>query len=256
TSIPPGQTENQTDGAAANTGGVWSGTLTINTNDADEPSTVIMLAGWWQLKSELNMEPNLPVLVNRLLGYSTTILNAGETLNTGARVGAAGEEVLSPYWLRSDATRPISVRQLAAFPSQGPTESVKWFTKGGTSFNTIFTHDGVESQSLLPHLNDGTFSNPAQGSFSTSSLFGFKVSVNSSDDTLNNQESPGGNYGHKVRFYPLRDGLGRLVPDAWIMTMDYWTTDPITGAVASDFDYQDNVYLVSSMRSGGSAPGG
>ena len=157
TSIPAtqtqnGVTENQTVGAAANSGGVWAGTLTINTNDADEPAVVIALSGWWQLKSEQNMEPTLPVLVNRMFGYGTTVLNAGETLNTGGRAGTVGEEVLSAYWQRSDANRPITVQQLVAYHSQGPTETVKWFTKGGTSFNTFLTHDGVEGQSLLPHL--------------------------------------------------------------------------------------------------------
>ena len=72
-SIPTGQTENQTvgalDGTTRNTdGGAWSGTLTIHTDDADEPTTVVKLAGWWQRKSELNQEPSLPVIVNRDCG--------------------------------------------------------------------------------------------------------------------------------------------------------------------------------------------
>ena len=40
------------------------------------------------------------------------------------------------------------------------------------------------------------------------------------------------------------------MPDAWLMVMDYWASDPITGALTSNFDYQDNVYLVTNMRPG------
>ena len=266
-SIPPAQAasrENQTVGAADGTarydsGGVWTGTLAVHTDDADEPVTVVQLAGWWQRKSELNMEPTLQVIVNRIFGYGTNVLSAGQSLNQGGRPIAVGEEVLSPYWLRADATRPVTVRQLVAFHSQGATETLRSFVKGSTSTSTVFVHDSDEGQSLLPHLSDGATGTVAAGwaggnlSSHASLLFGLRVAGSWSDDALNQQELPGGGSGHKVRFYPLRDGQGRLVPDAWLMVHDYYSTDP-NGVVNSNHDYQDNIYLVTNMRPGVAPP--
>ena len=263
---PAGQTENQTVGAAdnsapADSGGAWNGTLAIHTDDADEPVTTVQLAGWWQRKSELNQEPQIGILVNRIFGFGTTVLKPGETLNSGGRPIAVGDEVMSSYWQRADASRPVTVRQLVAFHSQGATEQLRTFVKGSTSLSQVFVHDGDEGQSLLPHLSDGVTGTVgagwAMGNLSAghaSGLFGFRIAGSYSDDSLNAQEDPAGGRGHKVRFYPLKDREGRVVPDAWIIAHDYYSTDPVTGAVNSNFDFQDNLYIVTNMRPGVAAP--
>ena len=261
TGRPAGQTENQTVGsydgtAAADTGGAWNGTLTIHSDDADEPATVVQLAGWWQKKSEQNQEPVLPILVNRIFGFGTITQRPGETLNHGGRPVAVGEEILSAYWQRADASRPISVRQLVAFHSQGATETLRTFIKGSTSTSSVFVHDGDEGQSLLPHLNGSTTA-WAMGNLSSGtagSLFGFKISQSWSDDSLNTQEQPDGGSGHRIRFFPVRDTEGRIVADAWLMVHDYYAVDPVTLVVNSNYDYQDNIYLITNMRPGVAAP--
>jgi len=48
-------------------------------------------------------------------------------------------------------------------------------------------------------------------------VFGFKVDGEWSDDTKNN--TSGG--GHHIRFYPLRDSGGKIVPNTYLMG---WTT--------------------------------
>ncbi len=40
-------------------GGLWNGTLTIKSDDADEPNLPVELAGFWQSQSEGGQEPNL-----------------------------------------------------------------------------------------------------------------------------------------------------------------------------------------------------
>ena len=121
---PAGQTANETVGAydgsaAADTGGAWNGTLTINSDDADEPVTVVQLAGWWQKKSEQNQEPQLQILVNQIFGFGTTIIRPGETLNSRRPAVAVGEEVLSAYWQRADASRPITAAPARRLPQPG-----------------------------------------------------------------------------------------------------------------------------------------
>ena len=252
TGIPAGQTDNQTVGAAQNTGGTWEGTLTVVTDDADESNTVIQLAGWWQERNERNQEPSLPVLVNRIFGYGTTVLNPGQSLDQGGRTATVGEEVLSSYWQRADANRPVTVRQLAAYHTQGNTELVRSYARGSTSSTEVLTHDGTEGQSLLPHLaSDPT--KWAEGNVSAShvsgtSVFGLRVQSSRSDDSMNPQQQPGGGYGHQLRFFPLRDAEGNVVPNTFILAQDYYLADPVTGAILSNFDYQDNVYVVSNIR--------
>ena len=55
----------------------------------------------------------------------------------------------------------MTVRQLVAFHSQGATETLRTFLKGSTSTSAVFVHDGLEGQSLLPHLNDGSGALPS-----------------------------------------------------------------------------------------------
>src|SRR5205085_1997943 len=79
TSTPP-HTDNQTNDTATvngvsltDAGGVWTGTLTINTNDAGRSSRTVQLAGYWQHTSENENEPGLGTITNLMFGYTTTI---------------------------------------------------------------------------------------------------------------------------------------------------------------------------------------
>src|SRR5207245_561197 len=96
----------------------------------------------------------------------------------------------------------------------------------------------------------GSSTSPAQASFTPTSgnSFGFKVDSRYSDDTLNPLDfnpSTGQTYantGHAFRFYPLKDNSGNRIDNTYIMAMDY------TGLSYSNYDYQDNIYLLSNIR--------
>jgi hypothetical protein len=74
-------------------------------------------------------------------------------LNENGLVHASGDEVLSPYWVRANSATPVTVRQLAAFHTQGNTATFRWHTKGSNTTTNLITHAGVEGQSILPHRN-------------------------------------------------------------------------------------------------------
>ncbi len=57
-------------------GGLWNGTLTVKSDDADEPSLPVELAGFWQSQSEGGQEPNL-IEIAQLFGYGTQITSPG-----------------------------------------------------------------------------------------------------------------------------------------------------------------------------------
>ena len=239
--VNPGQATDVRVRFVATGGGLHHGAMVLTTNDPDQPSVLVRLGGYWQQASEIfggrNIEPKL-VDVLRTIGLSTEV-GTPEQLNGGGRRQAVGEEVLSPYWERVDTSKPVTVRQLAAYHTQGDPARVQWHNKGSTTRTDIFTAEGDEGQSVLPHIegNAGAF---AAGSFTPGTgAFGFRIDSEWSDSTLNVQEQPGGNFGHHVRFFPARDADGRPIPDAWLMAMDYR---------AQNYDYQDNLYLITNMR--------
>lgn len=221
----------------SSTTGLKSGALTINSNDADEPAKVIALAGYHQRKPEGGFEPSLPQVGNTLFGFGTTFVSAGQNLNTGGKRQAVGDEVLSSYWRRANTSLPVSVRQLTSFHTQGEVAAFKWHNKGSNATNTVFTATGAEAQTLFPTTSSGA---AAGGNFTPgNTAFGFAVDQEWSDSSKNPQEQPGGNYGHHIRFYPLRDANGALVANAYIMVMDYQGVN---------YDYNDNMYVISNIR--------
>ncbi|GAA1844567.1 malectin domain-containing carbohydrate-binding protein [Microlunatus capsulatus] len=228
-----------TSGGAAN--GLWTGTLTVQTDDADEPALPVQLAGFWQSVSEGNQEPDLRETF-AAFGYTTAVTAAGVPLNTQGQVRASGDEVLSPYWLRADTTRPVTVRQLAAFHTQGNTATFRWHAKTSGSATGVLTHDGVEGQSFLPHLAGSTA--VAQGVFNPAGAFGLQIDGEWSDPTRNNAAVDVANgclapCGQHLRTWAVRDRSGTIVRNTWLVAMDY---------SGINYDYQDNVYLVTNMK--------
>ncbi|MGB7156561.1 MAG: choice-of-anchor D domain-containing protein, partial [Tepidisphaeraceae bacterium] len=216
----------------ATSGTLHTGQLTITSSDADEPTTVIQLAGWRQNQSE-NPEPTLEQHM-QLFGYGTTITNPGEELSNDGAVERVGDEVLSPYWLRADASKTIGVRQLSAYHTQGSVANIRYFNKGTTSGTILFTHAGADGQTVLPRI-DGSLA-PAVATFSHTGTFGFRVDNEYSDPALNASASDGG---HHIRFFVAKDRNGIVIPDTYIMVMDY---------AAINYDYQDNVYLITNIK--------
>ena len=101
----------------------------------------------------------------------------------------------------------------------------------------------MDGQSVLPHLN-GSATLPAAGSFTPTGAFGIKIDPEWSDPTKNNRQPDVeggclGPCGHHVRFWPVRDRDGVLVPNTWLVSMDY---------AGINYDYNDNVYLVTNMK--------
>ena len=111
----------------------------------------------------------------------------------------------------------------------------------------MFQQAGGTSQSLFPLLA-GTTNTPASASFGPTGSFGFDLDGEFSQDSLNTTDISLGRSGHSVRFYPVRDGSGNLIPNTWLMAMDY------ENGSYDNADFQDNVYLVTNMRPATQAP--
>jgi len=229
-------------------GGVWNGTLTINSNDPANPARVINLAGYWQDMSENENEPGLQTITNLLFGYDTTIASTQRTEygNYGTVPIYFGDEVASGLWGEANTTLPVTVTQLASFHNQfaNPTTetaaSFGYYLQGkGT--NWLFTDQVGNGQTLFPTIK-GSTTKIAGGSFSTTGTFGFNLDGEMSQDSLNTADLALGRSGHSVRFYPLRDSAGNIVPNTYLVVMDY------EGGPYDNSDFQDNIYLVSNIH--------
>ncbi|AFZ68638.1 hypothetical protein [Deinococcus peraridilitoris] len=240
--IAPGQLLDVRVRFTATSGDVHSGSLTISSNDADEPSRTVQLAGFWQSVSEGGQEPEMPELLS-VFGYKTVLVNSGQTLSNKGKVEAVGDEVLSAYWRRANTAAPVQVRQLAAFHTQNQANTLRWHAKGSDSLNFILTHKEGDAQSVLPRRY-GSDSLPAGASFTPGELFGLKVEGTWSDPTKNDttydrRAGCTSNCGHHIRFFPVRDRAGNAVPNTYLMLMD---------SLGVNYDYNDNVYLISNVR--------
>jgi hypothetical protein len=228
----------------ASSGRVSTGTLTLQSDDPTTPNKVVQLAGYWQTVPENNQEPTLSEVVQGVFGYGTVIVGPNQVLNQDGLVTAVGDEVLSPYWEVADTTKPVSVTQMDAYHSQNNAATLYWFNKGNPgALNSVVTSAATDAQTVLPHASGST--SLAKGTFTPSGpVFGLKVDSESSDDTLNNatpdiNNGCPGPCGHHMRFWPAKDRSGVLIPNTWIMAMDY---------SGINYDYNDNVYLISNMR--------
>lgn len=244
-SIPAGGTLDVRLRFTATGGDLNSGSLTMTTTDPERPTIKIELAGFWQSQSENGQEPNFYELT-KLFGYNVTVTTDNQMISNKGRVEAVGDEVLSPYWERADAGQPVRVQQLAAYHTQGVINSLSWFRKRDGVAAAVVTHDEQDGQTVLPRkLNAG--STLAAGAFEPTEVFGFKVENEFSDPAKNDQAPDVNNgcsqpCGHHLRFWPLKNRQGALVPNAFILTMDF---------AGINYDYNDNAYLITNIKPAG-----
>lgn len=222
-----------------------TGLLTINSNDNETPTHTVELYGLWQSHSEANssgvpQEPKLQQIIDAF-GYKVKVVNTGQNLNTGGKIIKVGEEILSPYWRRAESGN-VTVRMLAAYHQQAAdrASTIRWHKQGSTTTTTLFKHRAEQGQALLPTIN-GSTTNPAQASFNPGSdNFGLKVDGVWSDPALNVPNAmnvPG----HGFRWYLAKDRNGQPIANTYIVAADY------VGVSYSNYDYQDNVYLVTNV---------
>lgn len=236
-------------------GGVWNGQLVITSNDPVNPTRTVQLAGYWQHTSENENEPGVQTIMNLLFGYQTNIssnLQPDLPNNDASKTPLYyGDEVASAFWNAADPTQPVSVVQLDAYHNQydpttgNPTAAyLFWYNKGG-GLNTLFQDATGNGQALFPAKMGGGV---AQGSFTPSGTFGWNLDGENSDDSQNAANLSNGRSGHSVRFYPVRDGSGNIVPNQWLMVMDYG------GGTYDNSDFQDLAFLVTNMRPASAPP--
>ena len=224
-------------------GRVFNGTLTVAAGGG--AGVTVPLAGYHQrytedgssvgLTNAPNAEPSLDQILS-LFGYGVDIGTSASRNDRGI-VEAVGDEVLSQFWQAAGPDTPVEVYQLNAYHTVPTQDFFAWYPQGQSNVaNKVTTNVGVWSQSVLPPDTDG--GDLAFGTFTPGeATFGLRVSNEYSENQRNFRNT--NDQGHHVRFFPVRDGDGNLVPDTWLMVVDF---------IGFNFDYNDNTYLVRGMR--------
>lgn len=222
-------------------------TLTVNTNDVDEPATNVALAGLHTPGFEGTNEGAVAKIV-RVLGYSTNI--GGENLTLSKSNLPIGDEIISPYWKRVDASKPVKLLPIARYegrldaPITGP---MGWYPKPPDAqtarpSSTTFVHfpggprdgHGGENQKLLPQPNKAV----ASSSFNPTGPFGLGGSASFSDSRFNNTPRRT----HDFRFWPAKNPSGAVIPNTWIVAID-----PGDGP-GKNWDYNDSMFVMYNAK--------
>jgi PKD repeat protein len=214
--------------------------VTIYSSDPNTPARTVALSGYNLPQQGGENEPTLQEVLDNF-GYGSRILGPGQSLRStnGLPVGslvAVGDEVLSGFWLRANGEEPVYVRQLLASSRTAAGERIR---VGGVEIR----HGGNEYQSYLP-LNNQTPPGPTEMTITPSTATPFEIQV---AGLGTNRAFANPNNAHGVRLWPLRDRAGVLVPNSYIVAHDYVSTVGST-AGGVNYDYQDNVYLITNIR--------
>ncbi len=209
--------------------------LTIISNDDKTPGKDLLLAGLWQQRGEGNREPRAQEMINAFGFKTKTGFNSSDP-DDGDPKKPKGDEIVSSYFVRANTDLPIAITQMGAYHGCcRSSEKIVWFPKGTSTLNTVFTHIGLDGQTLLPRK--GTPASPAEGTFIPTTPFGFRIGSTDHTDTLRN---PGRKIG--IRVWKAIDANGKLISNAYIIANDYLGSD------FTNYDYNDNMYFVQNIR--------
>jgi len=231
-------------GAGSATTHLSAATLQIAGNDPARPSTDVALSGYNARGFGGVLEPSLQEVFTTL-GYSDAagVSNYPKHNSLGPASTAVGNEVLTPYWTRADATKPVTLLPLAHTSSQATTyASAGWFERSSGAAHFLYAFRGGpendgwgQNQMLLPGTTSSAYSFVPPGSFGVADSQG-----NRSDDL----RVPNGHW-HNIRSYPAKSTNGTTIPDTWIVADDIGAPQ-FTGA--KNWDYQDYVFLLTNAR--------
>ncbi|RDC61779.1 malectin domain-containing carbohydrate-binding protein [Adhaeribacter pallidiroseus] len=214
---------------------IVNGTLIIASNDDLAPNKEVVLRGLWQYKGEGVNEPHAQEIIQAFGFKSKTGYNQNDGTIDGKSIVPNSDEVAADYFVQADPSQPVVVSQMGAYHGCcRQIENVEWYDKQTGSVKSLFYHNALDAQSLLPRKYNATTA--ASGTFNSSKPFGFLVQGAYSDRNKNFEKRIG------MRFWKVIDSNGKVIPNTYIFGTDYLGTE------YTNYDYQDNVYLISNVR--------
>ncbi len=249
-----------------NVSSVFTGALTLTTNDLEDNTVRIDLAGSWQRIDEGSWEPNINEIWE-VFGFGNFIPGMpfvdslpGSPLNNFGIVEQLNAlEITSPYWQIASGVTTAKITHIAAYQGGGGTQLSfhQPFSKGTVPAALTTTSNFNTNQMILPIKSNGqqstfTFTNATiPDSWQGTDVFGIKIANFSTDPTLNaagtlppNPE-PGTVFGYWTRVFQAIDKNGAVIPNVYLGVQDF------TG---SNGDYNDNLFVIEGVAPASDAP--
>ena len=235
--IAPGDTFDLTVTFTEETGekGVRRGSLSVVSSGG---TAEVQLAGVFMEVPEGDDEVTLQQIVDAF-GYTTDIgADENGRLSEVPSDAPTGDEVRASFWERADPSRPVYVRQLAAYHGCCDEENfIELRAQNGDLIGEFF-HAERYAQSVLPLFSGET--GPAEMTLQPTSAFEIIVGAPGDSYSTNTE----GNLG--VRLWPVKNRTGEIVSSAYIIAEDYVQNG--CGEGSANCDYQDNVFLITNVQ--------
>jgi fibronectin type 3 domain-containing protein len=223
--------------------------------DPSEPVSMIELASFHQQYQTVEATVGMTTFgVESASETGTTVTITTEGANTfavGNSVTVAGVvgEGLAPYngtFTITTVTSPHiftyedSTSGLGSFTTAPTQPQTGWYPVGAKS-SLIFKDQPNNGQSVLPMITNDSFST-ARNTFTPTGAFGLNLDGEKSQDSLNaTVDAPFNTSGHALRFFPAIDANGNLIPNTYLVGMDY------RNYLGPNGDYQDLFDIVSNV---------
>jgi hypothetical protein len=246
--IAPGNSSSVQVAFAPSTNGVKIAMLNIQSNDADTPTLTVQLRGLGHPAFQGDGEPPL----RQILDLFEIPTNVGFTGLTTPYVNTLLGEEVPLQTLRKAGPGNITIEPLASFgPASTPDYRFGWYLPGQSATSTeLFTAEslnpaaGGDDQTVNPIVQSGvTQFDPGTQTFGIYAEFPSQGTRRDfSENALNTWD---GSNTRKMRFWPLKDAAGNVVPNAYIVGMEEATNN----------DLNDVVVIIRNVTSSVIVPG-
>lgn len=238
----------------------YEGSLIINSNDPEAADFAVDLRGIWAPGVSGANEPTVTDVLD-VFDWATDAQGGIVTkadidfsgvptlIDEDASVIVDGIEKQAYYFEAANADEEVTVTQLAAFHTNGPRafasvigydydSSAGDVTDSAAYSNatTLFTfaHDSNQGNTLLQDINDD-IGQRAMASFDFDGPFMFVSDGRGSNPDYHNDMQA-------IRILEIYDQeTGDRIEDSYVIAMDY------ASSAASNFDYQDNMFLITNV---------
>ncbi|HSU68587.1 MAG TPA: hypothetical protein VLJ39_17030, partial [Tepidisphaeraceae bacterium] len=258
-SLAAGQSTNFTvDFTAPNSTGLKSALLQVQTNDATTPLVTVTLHGLSTSGTGGANEPSLAAILRAydiptIVGDGANDANAFNSTFYPNPPDASSQEITLQR-LEKAGTGPVTIQLLSSFAvSNSPASRFGYYVPGdATDLTQLFTISQADAQTVNPTAQGATSFDPGSsefglyGNFPTFTDNGHQR-LSYSEDALNTWAS---NVARKMRFFPLKNSDGTVVPNAYVFAAE--DNDTPFGPIQA-YDSNDIVGIIRNVQA---APGG
>jgi hypothetical protein len=244
--VAPGESFDINLAFSASSYGIKTAILNIKSNDATTPTLTVNLRGIGTNGTGGSLEPSL----QRLLDLYEIPVVVGDN-NPDATAfpvppQTPNDEIVMPRLLKA-GTGPVTVELLGVFANNDvPGPKFGYYSPGTPGFKTeLFSILQAHTQSVAAVPQGLTSFDPGNAAFSIYSAFPkFAMREVYSEDHLNLWETNAANR-RKVRFYPLKNPNGSVVPNAFVFAFEEWNVS---------FDQNDVVGIIRNVQAAPAGP--